>query len=124
MTTEKLYLDGAEEILNRFDENPTAPFTIERKWAVERLAMTLQAITDKAADEDEAAYQAGYDEGTEEGRYQAEQDYEDRIAELETEIDDLRNELEDAQRDVDNAFAEGYEAASRGHGSNETLELK
>lgn len=99
MTSEKLYLNGAEQILNFIDENPTEPFTIERKWLVTQLADKLQAISDKAADEDEAAFQVGYDEGWYEGRSQAESDYENDIMDLEDRIRELEVELSNVQAD-------------------------
>jgi hypothetical protein len=99
VTTSNLYFKSAEELMKLIDDNLTEPNTIERRWLIERLVPKLQDITDKAADEDEAAFQVGYDEGWYEGRSQAESDYENDIMNLEDRIRELELEISNLHAD-------------------------
>jgi flagellar biosynthesis/type III secretory pathway protein FliH len=122
MTTDRLYDKSAAEIMVWLDGNPSAPFTIERKWTEEQLALKLAVISDRAADEDDSEYQMGYDEGRSDGRCQAEEDYQNEIRELEEQVNDLEREIEDLKEEAASAFAEGFETGSRIEGA-ETIEL-
>lgn len=63
MTTQHLYQTCAAEIMAMVDDSQTEPFTWERRKLEERICVKLAEVTGLAADEDDAAYQAGYDVG-------------------------------------------------------------
>lgn len=123
MTTERLYLQSADELLAWLDENPTEVNSIERRWIMEKLASKLETIADKAADEDDAAYQIGYDTGYDDGVDNAKEDMASEIQDLEERIEELEEEIRDLEDQASNAFAEGYQAAARDNDAIETLEL-
>jgi flagellar biosynthesis/type III secretory pathway protein FliH len=118
MTTEKLYEKAASEIMALVDEFPSGPFTLERKWLEQKLVAKLEDITGLASDEDDAAYQVGYDEGYAEGKDETEQEMDQQIQDLEEQVDDLERELEQVQEDAAQAFAEGYEVGVRSGGAD------
>lgn len=113
MTTENLYAKSAANLLAWLDENPTEPFTIERKWIEAHLASELEIIADRAADEDDAAYQVGYDTGYADGTDNAKEDCASEIEDLESRIEDLEAEIADLEGQAANAFAEGFEIGSK-----------
>lgn len=117
--SEKLAL----KIMALVDEFPSEPFSYERKQLEYKLIDAISLHSDAVDGERDVAYDLGYDEGHREGYAEAEQDFEDRISELEEELEELRSDLEDTDSKIDQAFAEGYEAASKGD-AMETLEFK
>jgi flagellar biosynthesis/type III secretory pathway protein FliH len=123
MTTERLYLQSADDILVWLDDNPTEVNSIERRWIIERLASRLETIADRAADEDDAAYQTGYDTGYDDGFDNAKEEMASEIEDLESKIEDLEAEIRDLEDQASNSFAEGYQAAARDNDAIETLEL-
>jgi flagellar biosynthesis/type III secretory pathway protein FliH len=123
MTTEKLYVNGAAELMAWLDENPTAPFTIERKWMEEQLASKLETIADRAADEDDAAYQVGYDTGYDDGFDAAKEEMASEIEELESKIEDLEAEVRDLEEQSADSFAQGYQTATQDNDAIETFKL-
>ncbi len=118
--SEKLAL----KIMALVDENPSEPFSYERKQLEYRIVDAVSQHSDALDDERDVAYDLGYEEGHREGYYEAEQDFEDRISELEEELEELRNDLEDVDSRIDQAFAEGYQTASNGDKIIETLQFK
>jgi flagellar biosynthesis/type III secretory pathway protein FliH len=123
MTTENTYLDGAYRLLKWLDENPSAPLTIERKWAEQHVAAELGTISDRAADEDDAAYQVGYDTGYDDGFDNAKEEMASEIQDLESKLEDLEAEVRDLEEQAADAFAQGYQTAARDNDAIETLEL-
>lgn len=123
MTTEKTYADAADKILDLVDENPTQPFTLERRELASRIARLVEIASDKAADEDDAAYQSGYDEGYYEAKDEVSSDFENEIRELEEQINDLERELESAKDEAASAFAEGYQTAAKDNDAIETIKF-
>src|SRR5690349_5177423 len=99
----------ALKILALVDENPSEPFSFERKQVENIITDMLFAYSQQADDELDSAFDLGLDEG----RRQTEDEFEDRIAELEEEIETLKEELQDMTGQLDQRFAEGYETASR-----------
>jgi flagellar biosynthesis/type III secretory pathway protein FliH len=116
--------DFALKIMALVDEFPSEPFSFERKQLEYRIADAVARHTDALDDERDTAYDLGYDEGQREGYAEAEQDFEDRIAELEEELEELRSDLEEVDGRIDQAFAEGYQTASKGDTIAETLQFK
>lgn len=123
MTTEKLYTKGAADLLAWLDENPTEPFTIERKWIEQKLTSKLEEIADLAADEDDAAYQVGYDTGYDDGFDNAKEEMASEIEDLEARIEELEADNRDLEEQAADAFAQGYQSAARDNDAIETLEL-
>jgi flagellar biosynthesis/type III secretory pathway protein FliH len=114
----------AVKIMALVDEFPSEPFSFERRQMEQRLTDIIALYAEALDGERDVAYELGYDEGHSEGYAEAEQDAEDRIAELETELEELREDLDDVDSKIDQAFAEGYETASKGDRVIETLEFK
>jgi flagellar biosynthesis/type III secretory pathway protein FliH len=113
MTTEATYIKAAARIMALVDENPTEVFSLERRQIEERITRIVEQSSDLASDEDDAAYQLGYEEGYYEAKNLVTQDFEQDIRSLEKEIEDLHNELELAKDEAANAFAEGFEAGAQ-----------
>jgi len=114
--TDETALSVAREIMALVDEFPSEPFSYERKQVEEKLEILLARYADDTKDAHDSYYQVGFDEGLYEGKMEAEDEYVTRIEELEMEIEDLQRDLEEAEKQADQAFAEGYETASKsGH---------
>jgi archaellum component FlaC len=123
MTSERTYVDGAERLLKWLDENPSEPLTIERRWVEEQITSKLEEIAERAADDDDAAYQVGYDTGYDDGFDNAKEEMASEIQDLESRIEDLEGEIRDLEEQSANAFAEGYQAAAQDNEMIEKLEL-
>jgi hypothetical protein len=113
MTTEVTYVKAAAKIMALVDENPTEVFSLERRQIEERITRIVEEASDLASDEDDVAYQLGYEEGYYEAKNLVTQDFEQDVRSLEKEIEDLHNELELAKDEAANAFAEGFEAGAQ-----------
>lgn len=98
-----------QKIMALVDEYPSGPFSFERR----QVEIKIEEILTNFTDSSEEANDAFYEEGREEGRAQAAEDYETEIQDLESEIEDLRAELEEANDRIDQAFAEGYASANQ-----------
>lgn len=109
----------ALKILALVDEIPSEPFSFERKQIENRIADMLFAHGQQANDELDDAFFLGL----EEGRRQTEEEFEERIGELEEQIEILKEELRDMESQLDQRFAEGYETASREVNIVETLKF-
>lgn len=123
--TDETALNVAREIMALVDEFPSEPFSYERKQVESKLELVLARYADDTKDAHDSYYQVGFDEGHYEAKMEAEDEYETRIQELEEAIDDLRNDLNDAEAKLDQAFAEGYETASKGftHGAVDNFDF-
>jgi flagellar biosynthesis/type III secretory pathway protein FliH len=113
----------ALKILALVDEYPSEPFSLERRWAEENITNWIAQHTGETEDELDMSFQVGYEEGFSAGKEEAEDDLNAHIHELEEELEDLRSDLEDALDRVEQSFAEGYETASKGDTSIETLKF-
>jgi flagellar biosynthesis/type III secretory pathway protein FliH len=113
MSTEATYIKAAAKIMALVDENPTEVFSLERRQIEEHITRIVEEASDLASDEDDVAYQLGYEEGYYEAKNLVTQDFEQDIRSLEKEIEDLHNELELAKDEAANAFAEGFEAGAQ-----------
>jgi flagellar biosynthesis/type III secretory pathway protein FliH len=109
----------AEEILALADENPSEPFSLERKWLIEKIELAIYSYSQRIDNERDSAYDLGFDDGHKEATIDAE----DRIAELEEEIERLEDELNLSQEALDNVFAEGFEAGHQDNSHVESIEL-
>jgi flagellar biosynthesis/type III secretory pathway protein FliH len=119
MSTEATYIKAAAKIMALVDENPTEVFSLERRQIEEHITRIVEEASDLASDEDDVAYQLGYEEGYYEAKNLVTQDFEQDIRALEEEIDDLRNELELTKNEAASAFAEGFEAGAQNSGNIE-----
>lgn len=108
---------AALEIMALVDEYPSEPFSLERKWLLEKLEAKLVWAWDAFEDEADANYQVGYDvgysDGHDEGKAEMEDELESRIQDLEDQVNDLETEIEDMQTKIDQAFTEGFEIGAR-----------
>lgn len=123
MTSERTYVDGAERLLKWLDENPSEPLTIERRWVEEQITSKLEEIAERSADEDDAAYQVGYDTGYNEGFDAAKEETASEIEDLESRIEDLEAEIRDLEDQSADAFAQGYQTGAEDNDSIETFKL-
>lgn len=114
----------ALKIMALVDETPSEPFSFERREVQARIVELITYHSDEVDGELDSAYNLGYDEGHSAGYDEAQDDSGDRIAELEEELEELRSDLDDVDAKLDQAFAEGYETASRGDKVIETLQFK
>lgn len=114
----------ALKIMALVDETPSEPFSFERREVESRIAELVSRHSDEVDGELDDAYNLGYDEGHSAGYDEAQDESGDRIAELEEELEELRSDLEDVDTKIDQAFAEGYETASKGDRIIETLQFK
>lgn len=99
--------DLALKIMALVDEYPSGPFSLERKEIEFQLEAMIARHTQQIDDELDTAFALGLDEG----KYQSNQEYEDKVRELEEKINDLENQLEDVNGQVETAFAQGYQTA-------------
>lgn len=113
-------MDLVLKIMALVDENPSEPFSFERKQLELKLEEAVSFHTQQVDSELDLSYELGYDEG----RYSAEEDYLQEIRELEEQVNDLEREIETLKEDNDKAFAEGYETASREVNVIETLKFE
>ena len=114
----------ALKIMALVDDNPSEPFSFERREVEARIAALVTRHSEEVDGELDEAYNLGYDEGHSAGYDEAQDESGDRIAELEEELEELRSDLEDVDSRIDQAFAEGYETASKGDRIIETLQFK
>lgn len=121
MTTEVTYLKAAEKIMALVDENPTEAFSLERRQIEARISYLVEEASGLASDEDDAAYQLGYDEGYYEGKDEVANENEEQIQDLEERISELEQELESAKDEAANAFAEGFEAGAQ---NSDNIEIR
>jgi CHAT domain-containing protein len=110
----------AFEIMALVDSTPSELFSFERKQVENTISDMIYRFTQQTDDELDHAFCLGQ----EEGRGQAEDEYEDRITEMQEEIDELKDQLSEMEGLLDQRFAEGYETASRETQIVETLEFK
>lgn len=94
MTTERLYAKHAAEILAELDNRPTEPFTFERRQLEEWLVRRLEIVSELAADEDDAAYQSGYDIGYEDGQDKGREDMDEEMSALEDKVSEHEDTIE------------------------------
>lgn len=121
---DRQYYNAAEEILALVGDNPPELFSLERKFLVDRIKNKLMRVYQIAEDELDTSYSLGYDLGHDEGCSETREDYEDRISELEEELEELRRDLEESDAKIDQAFADGYQTASRDDKIVETLRFE
>lgn len=114
----------ALKIMALVDENPSEPFSYERREVEARIVALVTRHSDEVDGELDDAYSLGYDEGHSAGYEEAQDESEGRIEELEEELEELRSDLEDMNAKIDQAFAEGYETASKGDRIIETLQFR
>lgn len=103
----------AREIMALVDENPSEPFSFERREIEEQIRYKIGRHTQEVDEELDASFSLGHDEGRREGYEDARDEYRSRIEELEEEIKNLREEVEKAHAD---GVVEGYEGARLEYG--------
>lgn len=102
-------MDLALKIMALVDENPSEPFSFERKQMELKLEEVIASHTQQIDDE----LQESFDLGLYEGKRQAEDDLGAEIHELEEKIEELEAEIEDLKNQAETDFVQGYETGYR-----------
>jgi len=104
----------ATKIMALVDEFPSEPLSFERKKLEERISDIIAYFVDDIEQREEQAYSSGFDdgysEGHDEGRIETEDEYESKIADMQTAHEEEKLE------EYDKGIADGYETARAEHG--------
>lgn len=94
----------AEEIMALVEENPSEPFSFERKNLLEDIKDRLTRFSEQADYE----LQYSFELGVEEGRNQASEDADAQFTELKSRIEELEQEL---REEYTKGYNEGFDTA-------------
>lgn len=99
--------DAALKIMALVDESPSEPFSLERKWLVEKLETIIANHTQQIDNERDVAFFLGVEEAEDSMRRELSDNYELRIEELENQIADLNDKIKDLEDSLESRYIEG-----------------